>query len=167
MKRLFLAFTIVALTACGLDKAPDTSSADIAAEPPVAPTEVATSDRSANKAEVDPLATFAERLVSDYDGFFRFDRIRDAKNGGQERQVFVEMVGPTEEEAANRSARILEDLGYSSINRFGDKDGIRLSYKLEGEEPIRVLVRAREVHSKLNNENSTSSVYLTAPVTAE
>ena len=167
MRRLFFSFTIVALTACGLDKAPNASSADIAAEPPVSPAEVATADRPANTVEVDPLATFSERLVSDHDGFFRFDRIRDAKNGGQERQVFVEMVGPTDEEAANNSARILEDLGYSSINRFGDGDGIRLSYELEGEKPIRVLVRSRRVHSKLNNENSTSSVYLTAPVAAE
>lgn len=121
-------------------------------------------DKQASENGVDPLEEFASRLAERGPGAFRFDRIRDARAGGKERQVFVEMLGPDDRDAADLSAEILESIGLVPGHSFGDENGIRLSYKYDGGELLRVLVRTREAHSKLVIEGATSSVYLTLPL---
>lgn len=154
----------LALSSCGFDKAPPEAS-DGQATKPVPGAELQEPVTQEPVVTVDHLETFAEQLVEKGPGEFRFDRIRDAREGGKERQVFVEMLGASDVEAADMSAEILESMGFLAGNRFGDENGIRLSYTYGNDAPVRVLVRTREAHSKLSNEGATSSVYLTQPTT--
>lgn len=159
-----VAILALALSACGFDKPPQGASDGQAAKP-VPGTESQEPVAQEPLATIDHLELFAEQLVEQGPGVFRFDRIRDARAGGQERQVFVEMLGADDQAAADISADILESLGFVPGHSFGDENGIRLSYTYNGGELVRVLVRTREAHSKLSNEEATSSVYLTQPVT--
>lgn len=158
-----IAVLVVALSSCGFDKAPPEAS-DGQATKPVPGLESQEPMSQEPVEAIDRLELFAEQLVEQGPGAFRFDRIRDARDGGQERQVFVEMLGANDQEAAELSAEILESLKFVPGHSFGDENGIRLSYTYNGGELVRVLVRSREAHSKLSNEDATSSVYLTIPV---
>lgn len=153
----------LALCSCGFDKAPPKASEGQVTKP-VPGVELPDSMDSEPAADYDRLDAFAAQLVEKGPGAFRFDRIRDARDGGKERQVFVEMLGAGDTEAADLSATILESMGFVAGNRFGDEHGIRLSYTYADDAPVRVLVRTREAHPKLSNDDATSSVYLTQPL---
>ncbi|MEN1925987.1 hypothetical protein WCE55_11290 [Luteimonas sp. MJ293] len=159
-----LAIIALALSACGFDKPPQGATNGQASKP-VPGVESQEPGVQEPLATIDHLEVFAAQLVEKGPGAFRFDRIRDAREGGQERQVFVEMLGADDQAAADISADILESAGFVPGHSFGDENGIRLSYTYNGGEPVRVLVRTREAHSKLANVEATSSVYLTQPVT--
>lgn len=164
MKRIILAVTIAGLVGCGLDTpVPEQTGTPAAGE---APAEAAIEQaKPVGQAEAaDPIETFSERLAADGRGHFRFDRIRGARDGGRERQVFVEMLGPADAQAADAAAEALDALGFEPGRRWGDENGIRLAYKDPQGKPLRVLVRSRDAHPKLQRDDATSSVYLTQPV---
>lgn len=111
----------------------------------------------------DPLVAFTERLVDEGPGVFRYDRVRDSRSG-RERQVYIEILGLSDQEAAELSTRVMNSLGLESGHSFGDENGVRLSFRAENGELIRILVRSRDAHANLLNDEATSSVYLTFPV---
>lgn len=162
MKRIILAAAIATLAGCGLDTpVPEQAEASAAGAAPAG-----TPEPQAAPAARAPgtLEDFSERLAADGRGHFRFDRIRDARGGGRERQVFVEMIGATDAEAADAAAGVLDALGFVPGRRWGDANGIRLAYEDTQGRPLRVLVRSRDAHGKLQRDDATSSVYLTQPV---
>lgn len=162
---LLVVIMSAAVSACGFDKAPPATS-QVDDLKPVPGAQQIPSEVSPEEEGVDHLERFAEDLVRDGPGAFRFDRIRETKSGGTERQVFVEMLGIDDEGAADLAANTLESGGFELVNRFGDENGVRLSYRYGDSAPVRVLVRSREAHSKLLNDEATSSVYVTQPIDA-
>lgn len=165
MHRFLLVVMMSALvSACGFDKAPPATN-QVDDLKPVPGAQQMGGEEPA-EVEVDHLARLAEDLVRDGPGAFRFDRSRETKDGGTERQVFVEMLGANDEDAADLAASILESGGFELVNRFGDENGVRLTYRYGDSAPVRVLVRSREAHSKLLHDEATSSVYVTQPIDA-
>lgn len=159
MLRAFVLTFCFALAACGLDRPPEAASVTSPESNSLTPAEVAAPTIMAEEADV--LQEFSDLLVAKELGRFRFDRIRKAKAGGQERQIFVEMIGPSDAEAADIAAKALAELGFRLKNRFGDENGVRLIFEPAGDNELRVLVRSREAHSGLESDDATSSVYLT------
>ncbi|MDH5835439.1 hypothetical protein [Luteimonas kalidii] len=169
MKKHILATPLlVMLGACGIDKpppaAPDTQPVEAETVSPESPARVSAEALPEKDPAALRLERFAEQLVADGKGHFRFNRIRDAKGGGKERQVFVEVVGLTDEQAADAAAQVLLGLGYEQGRRWSDENGVRIRFADVGDIPVSVLVRSREAHSGLNHDDSTASVYLTRPV---
>jgi len=166
-KILVLVPMLLGLGACGSDQPPPTSEPESAAVVEDRPAAPAPSDAAGNKqgnAAQKRLETFAAQLAADGKGHFRFNRVRDAKEGGKERRVFVEMIGMTDVQAADVAAEILRELGYKLGRRWSDENGVRISFTDKDGAPVRVLVRSREAHGLLKHEDATSSVYLTRPV---
>lgn len=171
-KLLSLLPLALALAGCGMDKTPPAGSPEtppVAAEPPVqaAPEEVQPDPAGGEDAAELRLEQFTERLASDGKGHIRYNRLRDAKKGGRERQVYVEMVGLTDIEAADAAEKILLDMGYEAGRRWGDENGVRMRFTDVGGIPVDVLARSRDAHPLLKHDESTSSVYLTRPVSGE
>jgi hypothetical protein len=173
IKRLFAIVPLaLVLVACGLDKTPPAASPEpqpVVAEPDaqVQAVDAQPDAESGEEAARERLDQFMERLASDGKGHIRYSRLRDAKRGGRERQVYVEMVGLTDVEAADAAEKILLDMGYEAGRRWGDENGVRMRFTDVGGIPVDVLARSREAHPLLNHEESTSSVYLTRPVSGE
>lgn len=161
----------VGLAGCGFDKAPP-SQQEVEQPKPVPGSERAVASTAALSPDApgtkrDVLEEFSERLIRDGRGKFRFDRIRDAKGGGRERQVYVEMIGLNDQQSAQLVSEVMESLGFKAGYSFGDENGIRLSFTLKNTPLTRVLVRTREAHSNLNDPSAMSSVYLTQPTTGK
>lgn len=150
------------LSACGFDQ-PVPTSHEVPGAEEIAPDLPAVADDDGPEGS-DQLSAFTDDILADGKAHFRFDRTRDARGGGKERQVFIEMIGMSDVEAADATAKSLNSLGFEQGRRWGDENGVRISYKTPEGRSMRVLVRSREAHSKLNREDATSSVYITMPI---
>lgn len=90
----------------------------------------------------------------------RYDRIRTLEDGTKQRQVFVEMLGATAEEADAHAMQVFEDAGFTVRRGLVDKNGIRLQYRKPGVESINALIRTAEAGPPLNDPAATSSFYI-------
>lgn len=90
----------------------------------------------------------------------RYDRVVEAKTVGMQRQVFVEMLGATDREAAATVAKAFDAQGFTLHRGKDDENGIRLRFVKDSIEPIEVLIRSRQEGPKLKDVAATSSVYL-------
>jgi hypothetical protein len=163
MRIVVLAIIAASLSACGFDSSPPPSAETPSKPVPAAqPAERQAERPSAEPA--DPIPQFVDELTKGGSGHFRFDRLRDVEAGGQQRQVFVEMIGRTDVESARKAHEVLESLGFKELRRNESAKSIRVAYADPDGNTVQVNVRSREAHSKLKRSDATSSVYLTQSI---
>jgi hypothetical protein len=165
MRRFAFVLIALSLASCGFDQSvPEEAQVESPAPETAKPTEEVAEAPPPEEAETDSLAEAANALVRQGNGHFRFDRVREVKGGATKRQLFVEMVGPSEAEAGQTTADVLTSLGFTERRRRQDDGGIRMAFADPDGLTVQVLVRSRAAHSKLERDDATSSVYLTQTI---
>lgn len=164
MHRLLSALSVVwILTACGFDVPPPSADLGGSESKPV-PTGGAPIPSLGAGTDGGLLRQFSDALVLSGVAHFRFDRVREAKAGGKERQLFLEIMGLSEGEAGALAATSLGKLGYEVVEWDRGEKGIKMTFRLSTGESIFVWVRSRDVHSKLKHSKATASVYVTQAI---
>lgn len=92
--------------------------------------------------------------------WIRYDRVRALEDGREERQVFVEILGPSAEETDLLAMKVFGQAGFTVRKGLVDRNGIRLQYRKSGVEPINVLIRSLEAGPPLSDPAATSSLYV-------
>lgn len=90
----------------------------------------------------------------------RYDRVRRNAAGVDERQLFMEVVADTVDEAEAIVITQLKAAGYKLGHRFEDDNGARQLYRGFDHQPIRTLARPMGVGPALKNPRATGSIYL-------
>ncbi|PBJ83619.1 hypothetical protein CMZ84_03775 [Lysobacteraceae bacterium NML93-0399] len=111
--------------------------------------------------DVPELAALKTELLAGQGGHLRYDRIQK-NDGGEERQIYIEMMGASAAEAAGRSLDILKTQGFILDSKSeGNDEDIRASLQKSGRSVVKLRVRGRAVHANLMRQDATSSVYVT------
>lgn len=152
MKKIILVALSLALVAC--DRAPQEDARTDSA--PQLTTSGAPVEESVVVDEI-------EGVISDVSGQaalnLRYDRPRNL-DGKIERQVYVEMLGPTSEQTESLAVAAFEAAGFTTRRGLDDANGVRLQFRKTGSEHINALIRDQAASPPFENPAGTSSLYL-------
>ncbi|GGA66795.1 hypothetical protein GCM10011521_01120 [Arenimonas soli] len=152
-------FSIVLLAGCGADvpvEQPAVSAQDVPPVPEAPAAEPATAHEVLDRA--------IEAITVGERAWLRYDRERPDGEGGDERRVFIEVLGQDAAGAEQVMMAFMASQGYVAEGRREDGDGIRGMLNREGMESIRFLIRDRAAGPDLQMSNATSSIYLRTSV---
>ena len=159
MRLLPVCFAALLLAACGADQPvnPPTDTA-AAPAPSAAPAKPTPATRPAAPKDTTIDAAIAAIVPPDV-GTVRYDRLRVAETGKQERQVFVEILGQSAEAIEGMAVAHLTAAGFEVVRRFNDENGFRVTLTKKGHQPVRLLLRDKAAGPALNDPAATSSLY--------
>lgn len=153
LRSLYLAIFVLVLAGCGADHPP---AADAAGTSAPAAAQSPSRRARAPQAGIDSaLQAISKKLPS----HVRYDKVVPVKTGGNQRQVFVEMLGASSEQAEAATTSALKAAGFTAQRGKADADGVRIQYRKTGVKPINVLIRSKAAGPALQAPEATSSIY--------
>lgn len=153
-KILYGAGLALALSACG-----GSEQEEARVDPARESTAPAIETSASEPKVVDEIASVLGHIQGQAALSVRYDRPRNLEQS-VERQVYVEMLGPTAAQTEALAVAAFEAAGFTSRRGLADANGVRMQFRKKGVEHINALIRDQAASPPFKDPAGTSSLYL-------